>query len=174
MSLRGSLASISFDAKTYQAYFDKQMVEILKSSIRVWLAVAVSKIPVWSGMSRATLLKLADQVGYQIAIFPVVKIDHTGRLRVAGDGRSEGRENSKGELFTTFPKYGFYWESTVPRLNTNEEHNVNEKGWHLITPGAYHFRLAADEAFTRAVREQITRFKYNIQRGIKVTTRRIR
>lgn len=171
MSLKGSLAVMSLDNKSYSTFFDNKMREILKSCVQLWLAVAVGKIPVWSGMSQGTLLKLAEKVGYPIAIFPVAE-DSKNR-GFPGDSIQVGKDASEGELLIQFPKYGMFYQSRVDRLNINEEHDARKWGFHLITPGPYHFINAANKAFEEGAKNRLRGFKTDIKRFIKVTTRSI-
>jgi hypothetical protein len=168
MPLKGSMAVMTFQNAAFRQDFDNKMQEILKSCVKVWLSVAVSKIPTWSGMSRGTLLKLAEKVNYQISIFPTPN----GQRREPG-GISEGMDKSKGELLIQFPRYGFYWESTVKRLNINDAYDSRQWGFRLITPGPYHFRVTADAAFKDAALKMIRKINYNIRRFVKITNVKI-
>lgn len=81
------------------AYMSDKIIEAVKT----YVFATTDVIPVWSGASKASFLKLAFFAKVQLAISPVVK----SRIPL-------GIETSTGEVFTERGKiYGFNWASDL-------------------------------------------------------------
>lgn len=52
-------------------FLDKKLKEIAK----IWIAAVTGRVPVWSGMSQGSLLKLVELVGGTLLITPVPGVD---------------------------------------------------------------------------------------------------
>lgn len=48
------------------------MVDFVNATLTEWVEAGTNVIPVWSGASRASFLKLANQVGFHIVIEPLI------------------------------------------------------------------------------------------------------
>lgn len=162
--MTGTLISISLGQ--LQSDLDKELTSILKAGVKAWLATAVSIIPVWSGASRGTLIKLGQTVGVQITAFPVKTVDKTGRVRNTPNRVNLGVEKSQGEILIQFPNYAMFWRSDLDggkHLNYNEENDASLVGFNLKTPTPYHFRIAADKAFFAATDPLMAKLNFKLQ-----------
>ena len=147
MKVKATFRMPVIDSSRFQAKVHKTMSEAIAYGSFEWINAALRKIPVWSGASHATFLKLAKETGFHLAITPVA------RQRISlGESQGEGSltaDQSSG-------KYAFTYATTLEHLIFNEYQNANEGGdpnlfAQLIRPGPYGFQLAASEAFKKAV-----------------------
>jgi len=181
MQMRGSLPV--FDLSSFLKIDDeieKFVIRILKDGAKVWLEKAESLIPVWSGSSRATLVKLAQAVDVNISIFPVPSAP--GRV---GDGNAKasntwrGNDRSGGGLIIQPPKYAFFYRIEDHYLIYNNENDANTSwNFHLKNPGPYNFLEAADKAFTDYVDQRLQRgskivLNLALRRALRVTTAKV-
>lgn len=83
------------------------MVQFTKDTLVEWVTHTTQPIPIWSGATRATFIKLANQVQFNIDISPIVSPPSVGNRSALGIGES------KGEIIANFPQYGWIWESTL-------------------------------------------------------------
>lgn len=60
------------DVPKARARLHDTMVQFVKDTLTDWVEAGTSVIPVWSGGSRATFLKLANQIGFHIVIEPLI------------------------------------------------------------------------------------------------------
>ncbi|GMU26127.1 MAG: hypothetical protein AMXMBFR16_10320 [Candidatus Uhrbacteria bacterium] len=144
-------ARIKLSRGDYNRLLYTHMRDLLAYSAFTWLNAAVAAIPVWSGASHGTFLKLAAEIGYDIQV-----------SGTAGDnpfalGPEEGRAQSKG--FLTLGKgsgqYTFTYETTLWHLIYNEYNNANQNPTEgrlfarLKRPGPYDFQAQALEAWNK-------------------------
>jgi hypothetical protein len=136
------------DMEAYKKALDAAMMEHVANGAASWLDAVIVEIPVWSGASRATFLKLAREIEFSIAINPKV-ID-----RIA-TGQAHSIGSLLGDIKTG--SYTFQYGTTLPWLIWNEYNNANinpdptliDK---LIKPGPYNFQDKGNEAFVRMAR----------------------
>ena len=95
----------SFSLSAYQDALRDRLFEELTKGAFEWLNAALAELPVWSGASRATFLKLARDVGYSLSVNNVSNApDRTGlgARRSAGlFETSEAREGKANFLYRT-------------------------------------------------------------------------
>lgn len=112
-----------FNLRGYKAMLAKMMQEELKIAIRRWLDATVrSRVPTWSGASRATFEKIAKEADTMIEYGP---------QRSLKDRKSLGRSESKGELHIGQDTgiYYFYYETTLRYFILNEHtHQTYKEG----------------------------------------------
>ena len=70
MKCKARFQAPRIDIAAYRANLKKHMTEEIRSALSQWLKAviektAVGEMPVWSGASRATFLKLARQIEYR-------------------------------------------------------------------------------------------------------------
>jgi hypothetical protein len=116
----------------------------ISQAIYIWLETVLMEIPVWSGASRATFIKLAQTIEYNVPIAPVT-LSREG----IGSAESAGglRPTDKGQ-------YVFYYSTSLPWLVWNEYNNANVNPDptlfnRVIKEGPYNFQLKGILAFTR-------------------------
>lgn len=120
---------------------DHYMQDVVKEAATAWLEAVLREIPVWSGASKATFLKLGGLVDYEIPIFPV-----------APDRRGIGQAESSG--FVSFraggrSTYTFTYGTTLSWLMVNEYFDATQWGFKLKKPGPYDFQIKGLRAFLR-------------------------
>jgi hypothetical protein len=176
--LFGSYASITFDGPRFTRYIKERLRDILKVGITAWVEEAKSRIPVWSGASRAALTQIAGFVGVPVfgpgkgtgTVHSDSPVSHAPNRE--GDGAAS--ENFEVDINGASGKVLFRWSSSLFHLNVNERVNVNELHHHfnLIQPGPYELRKHCNDAFKRAADEEMRRFQFRIRQFVK--TRRIK
>lgn len=150
MKCKAKFQAPRIDLTAYKAKLKKHMTEEICYALSEWLKAviektAVGEMPVWSGASRATFLKLARKIEYGIKIEPKVPSRED-----QGENASLGEldPNKKGDN-----RYTFTYSTTLPWLVTNENFNANLWGFHLHDPGPYQFQLAGIEAFEELAKD---------------------
>lgn len=130
----------------YKKALDKYMRELLASGLSAWLEIVIAEVPVWSGASRATFLKIANEISYPVPIGGLVR-DRTGI----------GQSMSTGKLIADIASglYVFTYGTSLPWLIWNEYHNANESPdptlfAQLKKPGPYQFQIKGVAAFLHA------------------------
>jgi len=144
------------DVAAYRNALDSHMRAAIAQGLMEWLEAVLAEIPVWSGASRATFVKLAGQIGYNLSVAPAAveaahglfteRIDRTGIGRAQSDGKLTA-DKETGE-------YTFPYSTTLPWLIWNEYHNANVEPdptlfYRLIEPGPYNFQVTGARAFLR-------------------------
>ena len=141
MSFSGSLIAPRIDLRKYKAALNARLMKLLSQAASRWLnATAIAIVPVWSGASRGTFLKLASSVSFQLSI---------GRAPNAPGRVSQGRTKSEGGISVDKQKakHFFFYRSTLEHLVHNE-FNPPPAGFNLTNPGPYRFQEAGAAAFT--------------------------
>lgn len=152
MRLSGIFQVPRVNISRYRAALKERLTATLKEAVVKYLqATAMDKVPVWSGASRATFSKLAQQADFMLTIALASKAPN----RIAW-GESEGI----GLFETDTPGLAsFTYSTTLPHLIINEYYNANtfqnpQTGayyFHLTNPGPYHFQEAGEAAFRASV-----------------------
>jgi hypothetical protein len=121
----------------------EECTHILTEATKAYLNAVTAVVPVWGGASRATFSPLASHVEYALAIFPVAP-HNTISLGIA---------ESTATWVAGPITYSFTYNTTLIQLNVNEYYNATGWGFHLITPGPYHFQERGRNAFLEALHE---------------------
>ena len=74
------------------------MSEMIAQALMVWLEAVLAEIPVWSGASRATFVKLAQQIGYDLPVGPATGNWAHGLFDSRMDRTAMGMAQSDGKL----------------------------------------------------------------------------
>ena len=144
MKFKGTLRAPRIDLTGYRAALHEEFSAAIIEAAHEWLdATVIALIPVWSGASHATFLRLARAVGYHIAVQPRV-ISRVGYGQRHGDGEIEADPEKA--------LYLFRYETTLPHLIYNEYFNANAIPdptlFHrLRQPGPYHFQQKGLKVF---------------------------
>jgi hypothetical protein len=151
MKFTAQLSIPRIDVAAYRDVLDGHMKAAIAHGLMEWLEAVLAEIPVWSGASRATFVKLAQQIGYGLPVAPAAtatgqRIDRTWMGMAQSDGRLTA-DKETGE-------YTFTYSTTLPWLIWNEYHNANVEPdpslFHrLIDPGPYNFQVVGARAFLR-------------------------
>lgn len=148
MKFSGTLKAPKLDLSAYLAKLDQKLTEAVQNAAREWLHATVSEVPVWSGASVATFLKLAAAVAYPLGATPVTGAPNRVSL---GQGASIGELN----LDKSTGKYTFKYGTSLAHLIYNEFNNANTSPdptlfGRLLEPGPYNFQAKGRDAFDRA------------------------
>lgn len=152
MKFTHSFRSPRIDVERYRTELDKRMREAVAQAVMEWLDAVLLEIPVWSGASRATFVKLAAQIGMGVPI----AAGNSGSLVNRLDRRGEGVAQSTGtvEYDKDRGRYAFVYGTTLPWLIWNEYHNANSDPdptlfYRVLKEGPYGFQAKGEEAFKR-------------------------
>lgn len=166
MKFKGTLKSFRIGMSAYQRRLHEHLSHEIAHAAFLWLTAVLQEIPVWSGASHATFLRLSREVGYQIVVQPKV-VSRIGYGQRHGDGEVEANPSTG--------QYIFRYETTLPHLIHNEFNNANITPdptlfYRLLKPGPYHFQqkgLKAFREYARTVRLP------NPWTTLKITTHRV-
>lgn len=133
------------DLTGYKKALDAAMREVLAQGLMAWLEAVVAEVPVWSGASRATFVKIASRIGASVPI---------GGAPAAVDRTAMGMAASTGEMVMDANSglYVFKYGTDLPWLVWNELHNANVDPdptlfAKLKKPGPYEFQVKGAAAF---------------------------
>jgi hypothetical protein len=71
MRFKGQFRGIFVDLIKYERLLDVYLGGKLEESARIWLTAVTGRVPLWSGMARASLLELAQLVNGRIILSPL-------------------------------------------------------------------------------------------------------
>ena len=160
-TVRFKAPSIRVNAWTTKldSVLDKQ----IEKAATVWLnATVLLAIPVWSGASRATFLKLARQVGFPLTITGI-KASSKGYTAAGKAGPRLGFQQSQGEVSRGSRPgvYTFTYGTTLFHLVFNEfqDANASPRAGRLFSrltePGPYNFQEIGKDAFEDYVKDAV-------------------
>lgn len=143
MKFKGTLKSFRLDMRAYKLALHSHLSEQIANAAFLWLNAVLSQIPVWSGASHATFLRLAREVGYTLAIQPRV-ISRIPYGQRQGDGEVIA-DPAKGQ-------YAFRFETSLAHLIYNEFNSANVTPdptlfAQLLRPGPYGFQQVGVKVF---------------------------
>jgi hypothetical protein len=137
------------DVAAYKKRLAEDITAALTHAAFEWVQAALTGLPIWSGASAATFLKLSRELGFQISVDP--KGNAPNRV-------SYGEKHSSGsfEANANTGVFSFSYETDLRWLVFNEFNNANitpDPGLfaRLLTPGPYHFQERARAAYLRAI-----------------------
>lgn len=165
MRFKAKLELPKFNRAAYVRAMNAHMTDVIQDAARVWLnATVASLIPIWSGASAATFLKLARAASFNLTAGPIGGV----RSRTA-----EGSRQSTGNIISGKTAYWFEYGTTLRHLIFNEFNDANAGGdpavfARLVNPGPYQFQQAGATAFRSFARTVRLPNPFNY---VKVTTR---
>ncbi len=162
--LKGTLAKLDFKLNVAKAKIEQDALEILRDGAQAWVRAIADAVPVWSGMSLASLKPIADLVGISLNTSPV-----SG----APDRQSKGRALGSATFEDGPTKFSFSWESNVFHYLFNEFNDARPYGFHLIRPGPYYSVRKAEGAFFKEVNPRLRRLFLSVANAIEVTRAKI-
>jgi len=156
MKFTAQFSTARIDVSAYRNTLDVHMKDAIAHGLMEWLEAVLAEIPVWSGASRATFVKLAQQISYNLPVAPAaVKAAH-GLFTERIDRTWMGVAQSGGKLTAdkATGEYTFTYSTTLPWLIWNEYHNANVDPdptlfYRLLEPGPYNFQVTGARAFLR-------------------------
>jgi len=139
MKITGQFVGLKLDSNAYLARLRKHLTKELQRVARAWLGGVTGRVPIWSGMSQASLLALSELANGKLVISPKANV----KSRIP-QGRALG---------TVIPKYGpdeftFTIITDVEHYNIQEYSKVARGGspsapWRSLLAGELAFRTAA-------------------------------
>lgn len=150
MKMTCSFQLMKLSAGNYKKAVSTEMLQKLKEAVGIWIQTAITVIPVWSGASHGTFIKLASKIGQTFSV--------SGGGGLPGMlGPVYGESQSQGRLTTFGGAYIAEYSTTLWHLIYNEYNDANanpEAGRlfaRLIQPGPYMFQEKANMAFLEYV-----------------------
>jgi hypothetical protein len=149
MKFTGTFEAPRLNFQRYQNALEEKLGHALGEAIRLWLGAVTKIVPVWSGASHGTFLKLASEVGFALTPTPSgIRVRNRVNL---------GFNNSTGDINTDDFGKGvvtFTYATTLRHLIYNEFNNANvtpDPGLfsRLIHEGPYHFQEAGQFVFKK-------------------------
>lgn len=70
LKAKGFITLADIDITKFERDFRNNMTETLKKLTKVWLMAATGKVPVWSGMALASLMKVSETIGGGLIVSP--------------------------------------------------------------------------------------------------------
>ena len=168
ISMIAEFKLLTLDSIGINQEFNKQLTELLHNASRAFVKSAYGRVPVYTGMSRASFQPLASFLGLSLIINPKIP-------RVKGGAYTKDIASGYAKGSFEF-KYGptvymMIFRSTVFHYWINENFNVpslhlkQATPWNSLTTGAM--------AFINVINTFEQHKKIKLQKFIKVNTKRI-
>jgi len=142
MKFTGTFVGAKFDLPKYRRQLEDHLVDLLHEGANAWLQAVAGpggRVPLWSGMARASLLELSELINGRVVFSPL-----KGPSRIA-EGRSLGtaiQEISESKVQITI-------ETMVPHYSLQERANVGvskSAPWNSLLAGKLAFLAAIKDA----------------------------
>ena len=137
---------LELKADDYMRLVNKDFIEELKEGGALWLDKCLSIIPVWSGASHGTFMKIAAEIGRSVNVATRTSIP--GMVGPgAGDAASSASLKAENGVFT------LEYTTSLWHLVYNEYNNANADPKaarlfaQLLRPGPYKFQEQGGEVF---------------------------
>jgi hypothetical protein len=140
MKFTGSFITAKIDIAQFKKQLEAHLQKQLREAAGAWLIAAINKVPVWSGMSRASLRELINLTGKSVAIVPVRGV----RSRIP-----EGERFGSVKENTSLNDFSITIVTNVPHYTKQEYENVGiskSAPWHSLAAG----RAAAEPLLLKA------------------------
>lgn len=135
MKFTGHFTGIKLDRKGYEKRLKEHLIVQLHDLAKVWLSAVTGRVPVWSGMSQGSLLKLSEMVGGRIVISPVASSRIPAGRALGTADPTYGPKNFIIKISTAVPHYV---------LQESENVNVSKTApWWSFAAGALAYRRAS-------------------------------
>jgi hypothetical protein len=145
MRFSGTFRRPQLDLARYRAALDKRLTQAIIEAAQIWLnATVVSLIPIWSGASAATFMRLAAAAKANFLLSPSPVAGAPNRVGL-------GRAHSQGGLSLGVHQgeYLFEYGTSLEHLIENEFKAIPR----LKRPGPYRFQEAGVNAFQQYARK---------------------
>lgn len=138
---RGSFSTIKLDVTQYTAALDAEMQQTLEKGAREWVAAATGRVPIWSGMARASLRPISKLANGNIVISPLM-----AKSRIP-----EGERLGSAELTARFPEYKLSIATSVTHFVIQDTTRVRRGGsprapWNAFAAGNAALQAVIDNA----------------------------
>jgi hypothetical protein len=142
MKFKGTFVGATLNLNAYIQQMDNHFREQLEEGAKRWVEATTGRVPLWSGMARASLLKISALANGTVVLSPLL-----GKSRIP-----EGRRLGHATLTTDFPVYRFEVTTTVPHYVIQETKNVRARTGRGSPSAPWRSFDAGREAFTEFVR----------------------
>lgn len=105
------------DVEKTSKQLHETMVQFTKDTLVEWVIHTTQPIPVWSGAARASFIKLANQVQYNVDVSPIVSPPSVGDRTILGINESRGEI-----IISPLSTYGWVWQSTLDYIGIVDDH----------------------------------------------------
>lgn len=137
---RGTFATVNVAIRDYVVTLDAFMQERLEEAARRWVGAATGRVPLWSGMSRASLIPITQLANGTIVLSPL-----QAKSRIPA-----GERLGDASLIARFPQYELTISTAVEHFVIQDEHRVRRGGspsapWRAFEAGNDAFRSFISE-----------------------------
>lgn len=144
MRFTGNFVGVKLDLSQYQQQLEDYLVEILHRGTKAWLQAVAGRggrVPLWSGMARASLLELSQLIDGTIVLSPLKAPSRISQGRSLG---TAVQEISKSNVQITI-------ETAVPHYTLQESQRAKQGGsptapWRSLIAGKVAFQSATKDA----------------------------
>ena len=140
MKFRGTFTTIKVNIPGYIGTLDNFIQDKFEEAARRWVEAATGRVPIWSGMARASLRPITKLVNGIIILSPL-----QAKSRIP-----QGERLGNASLIARFPKYELTISTTVEHFVIQDEHRVRRGGspsapWKSFDAGNAAFRALLSE-----------------------------
>jgi len=141
MKFTGTFVGAKLDLQRQKKLIEDYLLHELHRVANAWLTGSGGRVPVWSGMARASLLELSELINGMIVISPLRVKSRIPQGRALGTAVQEiSPERAIITINTNVPHYNLQ-EYTKP-----EKGGSPSAPWHSLKAGADAYREAANTA----------------------------
>jgi len=138
MKFTGTFVGVKLDLQSQKELIESYLLSELHRVANAWLAGSGDRVPVWSGMARASLLELSQLINGTIVISPLRAKSRIPQGKALG---TAVQEISAERAIITI-------DTNVPHYNVQEYERVEKGGspsapWHSLKAGASAYLEAA-------------------------------
>lgn len=142
MRFTGQFVQLKLDQARFVTELREQLQKQLQEAASAWLAAVLGRVPLWSGMARASLLKLSRLINGTIILSPLKDISRIPQGEILGTATQEYTDTTTKITITT----------DVPHYNLQEYSKAPEGGspsapWHSLEAG----KIAFDESAKKMI-----------------------
>lgn len=143
MKFTGKFIGAKLDLQKYKTQLETHLLQELHAAIKAWLQVVAGsggRVPLWSGMARASLIEIARLVNGRVVLSPLKGKSRISEGKALGTVRPEINNN----------KIIYHIETDVEHYNIQEYTKVSGRGspsapWNSRAAGLIAFRAAIQD-----------------------------
>lgn len=118
MRFYGEFVSAKLNVEVYKKLVDDVLGNALLEGANIWLTAVTGRVPLWSGMARASLLELSRLINGKILLSP---LKAKSRIPI-------GESLGSARVLSDFPSYIFEVATQVPHYTLQEFTSVSPRG----------------------------------------------
>lgn len=144
MRFTGTYTGIHFDLSDYEQQLGDYLIDALHEGAKAWLQAIAGRggrVPLWSGMARASLLELSELINGRIVVTPLRAPSRVSQGRPLGTAIQKISESKS--------KVSIDIETNVPHYSLQEYQNVGispRAPWQSLLAGKLAFQTATANA----------------------------